>query len=100
MFNIFIYSGFPPAPPTRTSSFLLRNSAGDELLPRPDLPPPPVPLGHNRNKSDGGMLFSDFLMRDANDGGSPTPRHRANSVGTPKLPPIEHVPIPVYVFCY
>lgn len=50
----------PPTPPTRTSSFIPRGSAIDQMLPRPDRPPPPTPIksGHNRNVSDGNVLFN------------------------------------------
>eukprot|EP00111_Clytia_hemisphaerica_P005677 TCONS_00016475-protein len=86
-------SSLPPAPPTRSSSFLPRGST-EEMLPRPDRPPPPVPsvgAGHNRNRSEGGMLFNqqDFL-----DDIAAATRNRTNSLVTPKPGAIEF-PIPL-----
>lgn len=52
----------PPAPPTRSSSFIPRGSPNDPtaLLPRPDRPPPTPPSakrGHSRNISEGNIMY-------------------------------------------
>ena len=54
------FSGGPPVPPTRTSSFIPRGSPIDQLLPRPDRPPLPTPnkRSHNRNVSEGNILYT------------------------------------------
>lgn len=93
---IFMFSGAapPPAPPTRTSSFVPKGVEPAAVL-RPDRPPPPtsVKRGHSRNQSTGNILFAGGNLAQTS---SPHLRSRTSSVKDNTFH-LQREPIPAWV---
>jgi len=74
--------GPPPAPPTRSSSFIPRGVDPASVISSrpPDRQPPPAPTnkkGHARNQSEGNILYAQGLLQNQAEANA---RLRTNSV--------------------